>query len=186
MPFRLEKLEIPGVFLIEPDVFQDERGFLMETYKRSDYAAMGIHESFVQENHSRSSRGILRGLHYQRAPRGQGKLVRAIAGEVFDVAVDLRRGEPTYGKWVAVQLSAANKRMIYIPPWCAHGVCILSADAELLYKVTQEYAPEYEAGVAWNDPTIGIKWPLADPVLSEKDRRWPRLHALEESSGRSA
>ena len=173
MPFRFSRLEISEVVLIEPDVFLDERGFFMETYKYSEFAAHGIKDPFVQENHSRSSGRILRGLHYQRRPKAQGKLVRAVSGEVFDVAVDLRKGSPMYGKWVGMVLSAENKRMLYVPPWCAHGFCVLSEEAEVLYKVTEEYAPEYEAGILWNDSGLGIHWPINDPILSPRDRAWP-------------
>ena len=173
MPFRFSRLEISEVVLIEPNVLLDERGFFMETYKYSEFAAHGMKEPFVQENHSRSSRRILRGLHYQRRPKAQGKLVRAVSGEVFDVAVDLRKGSPTYGKWVGMMLSAENKRMLYIPPWCAHGFCVLSEEAEVVYKVTEEYAPEYEAGILWNDSGLGIQWPIEDPILSDRDRAWP-------------
>ncbi len=173
MPFPFTTLEIPEIVLIEPKVFPDERGFFMETYKHSDFVAHGIAESFVQENHSRSSKRILRGLHYQKRPKAQGKLVRVISGEVFDVAVDIRRGSPTYGKWIGMMLSRQNKRMLYLPPWCAHGLCVLSDEAEIVYKVTEEYAPEYEAGILWNDSDLGIQWPIEDPILSDRDRAWP-------------
>jgi dTDP-4-dehydrorhamnose 3,5-epimerase len=179
MPFRFSRLEIPEVVLIEPMVFLDERGFFMETYKYSEFAAQGIKEPFVQENHSRSSRRILRGLHYQTRAKAQGKLVRAVLGEVFDVAVDLRKGSPTYGKWVATVLSAENKRMLYIPPWCAHGFCVLSEEAEVVYKVTEEYAPKYEAGIVWNDSELTIPWPMNDPILSSRDRAWPGLRQVD-------
>ncbi len=185
MPFRFEALDLPGVVLIEPRVFADERGLFLETYKRSDYASAGIPDAFVQENHSRSSRGTLRGLHYQRHPRAQGKLVRAIAGEVFDVAVDLRSSSPTCGKWVGVNLSAENRRLLYLPPWCAHGFCVISQTAEVVYKVTAEYAPECEGGIAWNDSRLGIRWPIDAPVLSERDRRWPHFEPLDEGLFRS-
>ena len=173
MPFRFEKLEIPEVVLIEASVFPDERGFFMETYKYSDYAAFGIKDTFVQENHSCSTRGSLRGLHYQKPPKAQGKLVRVVVGEVFDVAVDIRKDSPTYGKWVGVTLSAEEKRILFIPPWCAHGFCVLSERAEMLYKVTEEYAPQYEAGIIWNDPDLAIQWPINNPILSPRDRAWP-------------
>lgn len=179
MPFSFQRLEIPEVVLIEPKVFQDGRGFFMETYKFSDFAAFGITERFVQDNHSRSLRGVIRGLHYQNPPKAQGKLVRVVAGEIFDVAVDIRRGSPTYGKWVGERLSSENKRMLYIPPGFAHGFCVLSREAEVVYKVTEEYAPEHEAGVIWNDPNIGIRWPVADPIISEKDAAFPRLKEAE-------
>lgn len=175
MPFKFQRLEIPDVILIEPEVFSDERGFFMETYKYSELFAFGIKEHFLQDNHSRSAKGVLRGLHYQNPPKAQGKLVRVILGEVFDVAVDIRKGSPTYGRWVGVVLSSENKRMLYIPPGFAHGFCVLSDVAEVLYKVTEEYAPECEAGIIWNDPEIGIQWPIKNPVLSLKDARWPSL-----------
>jgi dTDP-4-dehydrorhamnose 3,5-epimerase len=173
MPFRFERLEIPGTILIEPSVFADDRGFFMETYKWSDFAAAGINGNFAQENHSRSAFGILRGLHYQRPPRAQGKLVRVVAGTVFDVAVDLDKNSSTLGKWIGVYLSAENRRMLYVPPWCAHGFCVVSEQAEVVYKVDQEYAPECEGGMIWNDPSLAIQWPANAPIVSEKDRRWP-------------
>ena len=175
MPFRFTRLEIPEVVLIEPVVFPDERGFFLEVYKYSEFAAFGITERFLQDNHSRSVKGVLRGLHYQNPPKAQGKLVRVVAGEIFDVAVDIRKGSPTYGRWVGVNLSSENKRMLYIPPGFAHGFCVLSEEAEVLYKTTEEYAPEFETGIIWNDPEIGIRWPVEDPIISEKDARWPPL-----------
>ena len=173
MPFRVEPLALPGVVLIEPTVHRDERGWFIETYKSSEFARAGLPDRFVQENHSRSTRGALRGLHYQRPPKAQGKLIRAVLGEVFDVAVDLRRRAPTCGRWVSVVLSAENQRLLYVPPWCAHGFCVMSAEAEVLYKVTAEYAPDHEAGVMWDDPALGIPWPIRDPILALRDRRWP-------------
>ncbi len=179
MPFKFTRLAIPEVILIEPQVFPDERGFFMETYKYSEFAAFGIREEFVQDNHSRSVKGVLRGLHYQRAPKAQGKLVRVVVGEIFDVGVDIRKGSPTYGKWVGERLSAENKRMLYIPPGFAHGFCVLSKVAEVLYKTTEEYAPEYDAGIRWNDPEIGIRWPIEHPILSQKDAALPRLREVQ-------
>jgi len=129
----------------------------------------------VHENHSRSSVGVLRGLHYQRQPYGQAKLVRAITGEIFDVAVDVRPESPTFGKWVGEILSAENKRLLYLPPWCAHGFCVLSPVAEVLYKTSSEYRPEHETGIAWDDADVGICWPVKDPFLSERDKKWPAL-----------
>ncbi|GFN23658.1 dTDP-4-dehydrorhamnose 3,5-epimerase [Thermanaeromonas sp. C210] len=175
MPFRFTRLEIPEVVLIEPVVFPDERGFFLEAYKYSEFAAFGITERFLQDNHSRSRKGVLRGLHYQNPPKAQGKLIRVVVGEIFDVAVDIRKGSPTYGRWVGVRLSSENKRMLYIPPGFAHGFCVLSEAAEVLYKTTEEYAPECEAGIIWNDPDIRISWPVENPVLSPKDARWPPL-----------
>jgi len=175
MPFNFTRLAIPDVILIDPTVFPDERGFFMESYKHSDFAAFGIKEHFVQDNHSRSMRGVLRGLHYQKTPKAQGKLVRTVVGEIFDVGVDIRRDSPTYGKWIGEVLSAENKRMLYIPAGFAHGFCVLSEEAEVLYKTTEEYAPEYDAGIRWNDPEVGIQWPIEHPILSTKDAKLPRL-----------
>jgi dTDP-4-dehydrorhamnose 3,5-epimerase len=164
---------IPDVLLIDPKVFGDERGFFMETYRASTFAEAGIPAAFVQDNHSRSKQGTLRGLHYQiRQP--QGKLLRVILGEIFDVAVDLRCASPTFGKWVGVRLSAENKRLIWVPPGFAHGFYVLSEWAELMYKATDYYAPEWERTLLWNDRQVGIEWPLLEGVeliLSPKDRQ---------------
>ncbi len=164
---------IPDVILIAPDVFGDQRGFFMETYQKERYFKAGIRYEFVQDNHSGSNQGTLRGLHYQiRHP--QGKLVRACAGEIFDVAVDIRQFSPTFGHWVGEILSAENKRQLWIPPGFAHGFYVLSDWAELLYKATDYYAPEWERSLRWDDPDLGIEWPLLDgetPILSEKDRQ---------------
>jgi len=175
VPFSFKRLEIPDVVLIEPKVFRDDRGFFMESYKRSEFVDFGIDEMFVQDNHSRSRRGVLRGLHYQNPPRAQAKLVRVIDGEIFDVAVDIRKGSPTYGRWVGVYLSDENMRMLYIPVGFAHGFLALSDVAEVLYKTSDEYSPEHEAGIVWNDPEVGIDWPVEEPVLSPRDCRWPGL-----------
>ncbi|RLB09012.1 MAG: dTDP-4-dehydrorhamnose 3,5-epimerase [Deltaproteobacteria bacterium] len=175
MPFNFKRLEIPDLIIIEPYVFQDARGFFMESYKLSEFARHGIDEPFIQDNHSCSKKGVLRGLHYQNPPRAQGKLVRVIAGEIFDVAVDIRKGSPTYGRWAGVILSSENKKMFYVPSGFAHGFCVLSETAEVLYKSTDEYAPEYEAGIIWDDPEIGINWPVRDPIVSSKDASLPRL-----------
>jgi dTDP-4-dehydrorhamnose 3,5-epimerase len=180
MPFQFTELALPGVMLIEPRVFSDGRGFFMETYKHDDYVSAGLIDPFVQENHSRSGRGVLRGLHFQRPPRAQAKLVRAISGAVFDVAVDIRPDSPTFRQWVGVMLSAENKRMLYVPAWCAHGFCVVTAEAEVVYKVTAEYSPEHEGGVIWNDPELCINWPVSSPVLSSRDNGWPILaHVLQ-------
>ena len=175
MPFRFVKTEIPEVVIIEPRVFADERGFFMETYKRSEFAALGIGEIFVQVNRSKSPKGILRGLHYQKQPQAQGKLVHALAGEIFDVAVDIRHGAPTFGRSVIIELSSENKRMLYVPAGFAHGFCVVSDDAEVSYMTTAEYAPECEAGIRWDDPDLAIDWPIANPRLSQRDRLWPCL-----------
>ena len=161
--------ELPGIIVVEPDVFHDDRGFFLETYHEVKYATNGINTRFVQDNHSRSRRGTLRGLHAQRT-RPQGKLVRALAGTIFDVVVDIRRGSPTYLKWLSVELSADNFRQIYIPVGYAHGICVLSDFAEIEYKCTDFYDPADELRILWNDPQIAIAWPIANPVLSLSDR----------------
>jgi dTDP-4-dehydrorhamnose 3,5-epimerase len=169
MPFHFKPLEIPEVILVEPKAFEDERGFFMETYKRSEFEAHGIRESFVQDNYSLSRRRVLRGLHYQKAPKAQGKLISVIRGEIFDVAADIRRGSPTYGHWIGVQLSGDNRRMLYVPAGFAHGFCVLSDEAAVVYKVSQEYAPELEEGVRWDDPELAIAWPIHKPIVSAAD-----------------
>ena len=175
--------ELPDVVVIEPDVFRDERGFFLETYHERKYRQAGIPPApavFVQDNHSCSIRGILRGLHAQRR-HPQGKLVRVIRGEIFDVAVDIRRGSPTFKRWVGVMLSAQNFRQIYIPPGFAHGFCVLSEMAEVEYKCTDFYDPSDEFGIAWNDPEIGVTWPVQEPILSTKDREAQSLAEVGES-----
>jgi dTDP-4-dehydrorhamnose 3,5-epimerase len=175
------RTEIPEVILIEPDVFGDERGFFLESWRKDRFAAEGIDGEFVQDNHSRSVRGTLRGLHYQiRQP--QGKLVRVTAGEVFDVAVDMRRSSPTFGRWVGARLSAENFHMLWVPPGFAHGFYVLTDTAEFQYKCTDYYAPEHERTIIWNDPEIGVDWPLAGaghPLLSNKDRTGVSFEAAE-------
>lgn len=173
-------LEIPDVLRIEPKVFGDERGFFYESFNQQHFeAATGLSATFVQDNHSRSAKNVLRGLHYQLAPKAQGKLVRVVAGAVFDVAVDIRRGSPTFGRWVGEVLSADNKRQLWIPPGLAHGFLVLSDSAEFLYKTTDYYAPELERSLAWNDPYLAIDWPLSGPpLLSAKDAAAPRLASL--------
>ena len=177
---RLTRAEIPDVLILEPDVFGDERGFFLETYnKRAFREATGLDVDFVQDNHSSSRRGVLRGLHYQ-VRQAQGKLVRVISGEVFDVAVDLRRSSPAFGKWTAVRLDAASKRMAWIPAGFAHGFLVLSDHAECVYKTTDYYAPEHERTLLWNDPQLGIRWPLeGEPMLADRDRRAPSLKLAE-------
>jgi dTDP-4-dehydrorhamnose 3,5-epimerase len=165
-------LKIPEVVLLEPEVFGDERGFFYESFNQQKFeSAIGYAVNFVQDNHSKSQKGVLRGLHYQLPPKAQGKLVRVIAGEVFDVAVDIRKNSPTFGQWVGEILSAENKRQLWIPAGFAHGFVTLSDTAEFLYKTTDYYAPKYEACIAWNDPEIGINWPITEmPNLSFKDQ----------------
>lgn len=166
---RVTPTDLPEVLLIEPDVFRDSRGFFLETYHAERYAQHGIVEPFVQDNHSRSVRATLRGLHWQET-RPQGKLVRVIEGEIFDVAVDIRPGSSTCGKWVAVRLSAENFRQVFVPPGFAHGFCVLSDVAQVEYKCTAPYDRASERGLMWNDPNLNIAWPVAEPVLSERDR----------------
>jgi dTDP-4-dehydrorhamnose 3,5-epimerase len=165
---------LPGVLLVEPTVFTDPRGFFMETYHAPKFAEGGISESFVQDNHSRSVKDTLRGLHYQ-IERPQGKLVRVVAGEVFDVAVDIRQGSPTFGRWHGVNLSADNRLQLYVPPGFAHGFCVVSDTADVIYKCTDVYAPKGERTIRWDDPGLAIAWPVARPLLSEKDAAAPTL-----------
>ncbi|EFJ3359728.1 dTDP-4-dehydrorhamnose 3,5-epimerase [Escherichia coli] len=166
------KTEIPDVLIFEPKVFGDERGFFFESFNQKVFEeAVGRKVEFVQDNHSKSSKGVLRGLHYQLEPYAQGKLVRCVVGEVFDVAVDIRKSSPTFGKWVGVNLSAKNKRQLWIPEGFAHGFLVLSETAEFLYKTTNYYHPESDRGIIWNDPDINIIWPnIAEPLLSNKDK----------------
>ena len=171
---RFVDTEIPGVIVIEPQIHRDDRGFFLESYHEPRYREAGIQVRFVQDNHSQSTLGTLRGLHGQ-SPHPQGKLVRVTAGEVFDVVVDVRRGSPAYGKYLATELSAANFRQIYLPPGVLHGFLATSEIAEFEYKCTDIFHPESDFSVAWNDPDIGITWPIEDPILSEKDRSAPRL-----------
>src|SRR5690242_12312157 len=168
---------LPGVIIIEPKVLTDERGYLMETYKRSEFVAAGVDAEFVQENHSRSLYGTLRGLHLQHEPKAQAKLVRVIDGSVFEVVADVRRDSPTFGQWVSFTLSADNRRSLFVPAGYAHGFCVTSAEAQVVYKMTAEYAPELEWGVRWDDPLLGIAWPISSPLLSVRDSRWPVLSA---------
>ncbi len=174
---RVIPTTIPEIKIIEPRVFSDERGFFCETYNLRECAAHGINDVFVQDNHSRSIRGTLRGLHYQVNP-GQVKLVRVVVGAVWDVAVDIRHGSPTFGQWVGVELSAENMRQLYIPVGFAHGFCVISDVAEFLYKVTTFYSPADERGIAWNDPDLAIQWPTNEPLLSPRDRAHPRLRDI--------
>lgn len=171
---NIVQTSIPGVLIIEPKLFGDERGFFLETFQAQRYEEAGIYGPFVQDNLSRSVKGTLRGLHFQE-PRAQGKLVSVLAGSVYDVAVDVRRGSPTFGKWVGVELSAENRRQFWVPPGFAHGFCVTSESADFAYKCTELYAPQYDAGIAWNDPELAIPWPVTEPLLSKKDAAAPRL-----------
>jgi dTDP-4-dehydrorhamnose 3,5-epimerase len=165
---------LPGVVLIEPQVFADDRGFFMETYHASRFAEAGIPHLFVQDNQSRSRGRVVRGLHYQH-PHPQGKLVRCTRGSVFDVAVDIRRGSPSFGQWYGAELSEENRRLLWIPPGFAHGFCTLTDEADLTYKCTELYQRESDRGILWNDPAIGIHWPIENPLLSPKDAAAPKL-----------
>ena len=179
MTMKVLHTALPEVLILEPQAFGDTRGFFFESYNQRTLASLGIEHPFVQDNHSRSARSVLRGLHYQ-IMQPQGKLVRAVGGAVYDVAVDVRRRSATYGRWTGVELSAENKRMLWIPPGFAHGFLVLSDYADFLYKATDFYAPEYERTIAWNDPDIGIEWPLlGDPIMSTKDRAGMRLRDAE-------
>ena len=170
--------ELAGIVVVEPKVFEDERGFFMETFHKPRFAAAGIDVDFVQDNHSRSRQGVLRGLHYQIS-HPQGKLVRVIRGSVLDVAVDLRKSSPTFGRWFGCELSEVNRRQVYLPAGFAHGFCVTSDVAEVIYRCTEIYMPQDERTLLWNDPALGIDWPVKDPTISEKDRRGVPLALAE-------
>lgn len=174
---KVIETNLPGVLIIEPPVYGDARGFFQESWQQEKYEAIGIKGAFVQDNLSFSNRGVLRGLHYQN-PHAQGKLVSVIQGEVFDVAVDIRFGSPTFGQWTGVTLSGENHRQLWIPPGFAHGFCVLRDSTYFTYKCTDIYMPSAEGGIAWDDPNIGILWPIQDVVLSDKDKIYPRLKEL--------
>ncbi len=175
MPFTFKKLKIPEVILVTPKSFPDERGFFLESFKESEFASNGIKTIFVQDNFSHSVKGVLRGLHYQKNPKAQSKLVIALRGEIFDVAVDIRKNSSTYGKWVGEILSENNHNSLYIPEGFAHGFCILSDKVDVLYKVGNEYSHEDERGIIWNDPTLNIPWPIDNPIISESDTKLPTI-----------
>jgi dTDP-4-dehydrorhamnose 3,5-epimerase len=183
MPFEFQRLKIPEVILIIPKIFIDDRGFFFESYKSSEFQDNGITENFVQDNHSKSSKGVLRGLHYQLPPFAQGKLVRCIKGEIFDVAVDIRRTSPFFGNWVGITLNQDNHQMLYIPPGFAHGFYTMENDTEIIYeiiyKVTAEYSEVCDRGILWCDNAINIKWPDDDVILSSKDEKLPELAQAE-------
>jgi len=179
MPFVFNKCEISGPVIVEPRVFGDDRGFFLESYKKTDFINNGIDVEFRQDNHSLSSRGVLRGLHYQKPPFAQAKLVRVVKGSVWDVAVDIRKNSSTYKKWIAVELSAENKKMVFIPEGFAHGFIALTDEVQLMYKCSNEYSPQHDAGIIWNDPELAIKWPVANPLLSDKDLLLPLLKDAE-------
>jgi dTDP-4-dehydrorhamnose 3,5-epimerase len=166
-----------GVLILEPRVFADDRGFFLECYQARRFREVGLDAPFVQDNHSRSSRGVLRGLHFQRT-QPQGKLVYVVRGHIFDVVVDIKKSSPTFGQYVSVELNDANHRQIYVPPGYAHGFCVISDVADVVYKCTDYYDPSDEGGLIWNDPQVNIEWPIAEPILSAKDQRYPTLEAL--------
>ena len=183
MPFEFENLEIDGVVLVKPKCFGDSRGFFMESYKKSDFVNNGIDVEFIQDNHSKSTKGVLRGLHYQALPVPQAKLVRCSKGKIYDVVVDLRKNSYTFGKWLKVELSEENKHMLFIPEGFAHGFVVLSDEAELLYKTNSEFSPEHDRGLLWCDETVNIDWgldeiPGFEAILSDKDKVQPRLQEL--------
>lgn len=179
MPFTFEDTPLQGVKIVTPRVFPDGRGSFFESYKRSEFAKAGIDTEFVQDNHSVSEGAVVRGLHYQKDPHSQAKLLRVLQGAIYDVVVDIRKGSPDYGRWFAVELSAENRKMIYVPAGFAHGFAGLSGHVEILYKVSKEYCRESEAGIIWNDPSLGIPWPVKDPVLSAKDACLSPLSAAD-------
>lgn len=180
MPFEFKRFAIEGPVLVEPRVFPDDRGFFLETYKKSEFVKNGIDAEFIQDNHSKSVKGVLRGLHYQVSPHAQGKLVRCIQGEILDITVDIRKSSPTFGKWVAEKLSAENRKMLYIPIGFAHGFLVLSDTAEIVYKVHGgEYSPQCDRGIAWNDPELAIDWGVKDVIVSDKDMKQPLLKDAE-------
>ena len=179
MSLKRIETSLPGVFIIEPNIFKDPRGFFLETYHIGKYAEIGINQAFVQDNRSHSRTGTLRGLHYQ-LKHAQGKLIYVVTGEIFDVAVDIRRSSSTFGQWLGAHLSNQNKRQIFIPPGFAHGFCVLSQTTDVIYKCTDLYTPEDEYGISWADPQLGIQWPEKNPILSEKDSQYPNLTDIPE------
>ena len=175
---RVTPIDIHGVLLLEPSVISDHRGCFLETYHEQRYRDAGITEQFVQDNCSRSVQNTMRGLHFQE-PHGQGKLVMALEGTVYDVVVDIRKGSPTFGKWYGVELSGKNLHQLYIPPGCAHGFCVMSETATFLYKCTAYYSPRDERGILWNDPALGIRWPISEPILSPKDQAYRTIKEMD-------
>ena len=177
--FNFIELKLKEALVIEPKVFPDSRGFFAEVYNKAEFEKRGVNDIFVQDDYSGSKKDVLRGLHFQKPPRATSKLVRCIEGEIFDVIVDLRKESITFGKWESVILSAENKKMIYIPKGFAHGFCVLSDGAKIMYKVSEHYFPELDAGIGWNDPALNITWPLKEPIMSDKDRNLPLLQSLQ-------
>jgi dTDP-4-dehydrorhamnose 3,5-epimerase len=182
MGFRFKQLEISDVVLVEPDTYGDDRGFFRETFKRSAFVEGGLDRQFVQANFSKSRKGVIRGLHFQREPAAVGKLVGVARGSIFDVAVDIRPGSATFGRWVGEELSDEDGRMLFVPEGFAHGFCALDEDTLVTYLMTGEFSPEHDGGVRWNDPAIGVEWPVADPILSPKDQELPYLNEIAVSA----
>jgi len=179
MPFNFKRLEIPEVIVVVPKSFSDERGFFLESFKESDFASNGIDAKFVQDNISHSIKNVLRGLHYQKNPTAQAKLVVPLKGKIFDVAVDIRKGSSSFGKWVGEILSEENHKSLFVPKGFAHGFCVLSEQADILYKVSSEYSSENERGIVWNDPTLEINWTVDNPILTKKDLDLPLLNNID-------
>ena len=173
MSFIFNPLRIPDVISITPHLFNDERGYFFENFNHSKFNQNQIDLNFIQENFSKSKKNVIRGLHFQKNPKAQAKLVTAVSGEIFDVAVDLRKNSPTFGKWVSEILSEVNHKSLYVPEGFAHGFCVLSEGATVVYKINQEYSPDHEQGIIWNDPDIGISWPISESIISEKDQNLP-------------
>ena len=179
MPFTFKRLSIPDVILVEPQSFSDDRGFFFESFKESDFFSNGIDKKFVQDNFSHSVNGVIRGLHFQKAPKAQAKLVTVLKGKIFDVAVDIRKNSPTYGKWVSEILSGNTHNLLYVPEGFAHGFCVISDEADVLYKVSNEYSQEHERSIIWNDPKLDIQWPIKKPIISNKDNKLSLLENLD-------
>ena len=179
MSFTFKKLSISDVILIEPHSFTDDRGFFFESFKESDFFSNGINKKFVQDNFSHSVNGVIRGLHFQKAPKAQAKLVTVLKGKIFDVAVDIRKNSPTYGKWVSEILSGDTHNLLYVPEGFAHGFCVISDEADVLYKVSNEYSQEHERSIIWNDPKLNIQWPIKKPIISNKDNKLSLLENLD-------
>ena len=179
MPFTFKRLSIHDVILVEPQLFSDDRGFFFESFKESDFFSNGIDKNFVQDNFSHSVNGVIRGLHFQKAPKAQAKLVTVLKGKIFDVAVDIRKNSPTYGKWVSEILSGDTHNLLYVPEGFAHGFCVISDEADVLYKVSNEYSQEHERSIIWNDPKLNIQWPIKKPIISNKDNKLSLLENLD-------
>jgi dTDP-4-dehydrorhamnose 3,5-epimerase len=179
MPFSFKRLSIPDIILVVPQSFSDDRGFFFESFKESEFLSRGIDKKFIQDNFSHSIRGVIRGLHFQKTPKAQAKLVSVLKGEIFDVVVDIRKNSPTYGKWVSEILSENNYKLLYIPEGFAHGFCVISEEADVLYKISNEYSPEHEHGIIWNDPKLNIDWPISKPIVSSNDSKLPLFENLE-------